>query len=36
VMPPARATAEKVTRSISSIGSSRFVLEMAEFSSIHF
>src|SRR4051794_29048626 len=36
VMPPRRATVEKVTRSLSSIGRARFVLEMAAFSSIHY
>src|SRR5712671_458478 len=36
VIPPVRATAENVMRSVSSTGKLRFILEMAAFESIHF
>src|SRR6266851_3940618 len=36
VMPPVRATAEKVVRSVNSTGRLRFIMEMVAFESIHF
>src|SRR5213082_3602164 len=36
VIPPVRATAENVTRSVNSMAKLRFVLEMEAFTSIHF